>query len=152
MRVCFFFQAEDGIRDIGVTGVQTCALPISIRSSRPAASGRASASAWTSPAASSRGTGARSPSTSLKARRCCGYVSRPEVADWHHDAVLLAVVVAASTAVASTRSRTAKAGAIADLLRRADPDELEPVTGWLAGEARQGRLGVGWRTLSRMVG
>src|SRR3712207_7567982 len=27
----FFFQAEDGIRDIGVTGVQTCALPISER-------------------------------------------------------------------------------------------------------------------------
>src|SRR5215203_6948172 len=27
----FFFQAEDGIRDIGVTGVQTCALPISCR-------------------------------------------------------------------------------------------------------------------------
>src|SRR3712207_9206308 len=27
----FFFQAEDGIRDIGVTGVQTCALPISLR-------------------------------------------------------------------------------------------------------------------------
>src|SRR5438445_10111568 len=27
----FFFQAEDGIRDIGVTGVQTCALPISAR-------------------------------------------------------------------------------------------------------------------------
>src|SRR3712207_8845817 len=27
--VDFFFQAEDGIRDIGVTGVQTCALPIS---------------------------------------------------------------------------------------------------------------------------
>ena len=26
-RTCFF-QAEDGIRDIGVTGVQTCALPI----------------------------------------------------------------------------------------------------------------------------
>src|SRR3712207_6270094 len=28
----FFFQAEDGIRDIGVTGVQTCALPISLAS------------------------------------------------------------------------------------------------------------------------
>src|SRR3712207_9210254 len=28
--VFFFFQAEDGIRDIGVTGVQTCALPISV--------------------------------------------------------------------------------------------------------------------------
>src|SRR2546427_4518302 len=35
MRLCsvffFFFQAEDGIRDLTVTGVQTCALPISIR-------------------------------------------------------------------------------------------------------------------------
>src|SRR5256884_3073995 len=27
--VLFFFQAEDGIRDVAVTGVQTCALPIS---------------------------------------------------------------------------------------------------------------------------
>src|SRR5260370_15641443 len=36
-KVCirfFFFQAEDGIRDSSVTGVQTCALPIS--TSRPA--------------------------------------------------------------------------------------------------------------------
>src|SRR5437667_8986111 len=33
MRLCFFFfQAEDGIRDRDVTGVQTCALPISYRS------------------------------------------------------------------------------------------------------------------------
>src|SRR3712207_7938740 len=29
LRFFFFFQAEDGIRYIGVTGVQTCALPIS---------------------------------------------------------------------------------------------------------------------------
>src|SRR2546429_2023377 len=28
VRVFFFFQAEDGIRDVAVTGVQTCALPI----------------------------------------------------------------------------------------------------------------------------
>src|SRR2546429_5944480 len=28
LRVFFFFQAEDGIRDVAVTGVQTCALPI----------------------------------------------------------------------------------------------------------------------------
>src|SRR2546429_6847080 len=27
----FFFQAEDGIRDVAVTGVQTCALPIFIQ-------------------------------------------------------------------------------------------------------------------------
>src|SRR5256884_5946037 len=30
--VSFFFQAEDGIRDVAVTGVQTCALPISFPS------------------------------------------------------------------------------------------------------------------------
>src|SRR2546422_3431486 len=42
--VCyFFFQAEDGIRDVAVTGVQTCALPISqsrvaeVRRARPEA-------------------------------------------------------------------------------------------------------------------
>src|SRR5256886_15815673 len=28
LRFFFFFQAEDGIRDLTVTGVQTCALPI----------------------------------------------------------------------------------------------------------------------------
>src|SRR2546430_12846929 len=28
--IFFFFQAEDGIRDLTVTGVQTCALPISV--------------------------------------------------------------------------------------------------------------------------
>src|SRR5205085_6283647 len=34
----FFFQAEDGIRDLTVTGVQTCALPISCAACRrPAA-------------------------------------------------------------------------------------------------------------------
>src|SRR5436189_4041593 len=32
-RVFFFFQAEDGIRDTSVTGVQTCALPICFRQS-----------------------------------------------------------------------------------------------------------------------
>src|SRR3712207_7688817 len=37
----FFFQAEDGIRDIGVTGVQTCALPIYRRRRRRARPGLA---------------------------------------------------------------------------------------------------------------
>src|SRR3989449_1970778 len=31
----FFFQAEDGIRDVAVTGVQTCALPISLAEASP---------------------------------------------------------------------------------------------------------------------
>src|SRR3712207_8128891 len=39
-----FFQAEDGIRDIGVTGVQTCALPI-LANPRPSPTGRRSRAA-----------------------------------------------------------------------------------------------------------
>src|SRR5690625_8049654 len=35
----FFFQAEDGIRDGHVTGVQTCALPISENTGRKSAAG-----------------------------------------------------------------------------------------------------------------
>src|SRR5690606_41007047 len=35
LSVSFFFQAEDGIRDFHVTGVQTCALPISRSAAEP---------------------------------------------------------------------------------------------------------------------
>src|SRR5256712_4847466 len=42
--VVFFFQAEDGIRDLIVTGVQTCALPI-YRRGRPAVVGPAALAA-----------------------------------------------------------------------------------------------------------
>src|SRR2546430_7093804 len=35
--IFFFFQAEDGIRDLTVTGVQTCALPIWSDAHRPTA-------------------------------------------------------------------------------------------------------------------
>src|SRR5690606_40144471 len=35
LHVFFFFQAEDGIRDFHVTGVQTCALPISTAVANP---------------------------------------------------------------------------------------------------------------------
>src|SRR2546430_5467757 len=38
----FFFQAEDGIRDLTVTGVQTCALPISSRTFSPTGSMKSS--------------------------------------------------------------------------------------------------------------
>src|SRR5260370_28491865 len=42
VEICFFFfQAEDGIRDSSVTGVQTCALPISTGMGHPTAPGRA---------------------------------------------------------------------------------------------------------------
>src|SRR2546422_8267193 len=43
----FFFQAEDGIRDVAVTGVQTCALPISSWAPRGPTSGcSARARSW----------------------------------------------------------------------------------------------------------
>src|SRR5207245_4322020 len=54
----FFFQAEDGIRDATVTGVQTCALPISARARSRAPPPRAPARPpYTRP---SRGSRARS--------------------------------------------------------------------------------------------
>src|ERR1035437_9132833 len=65
----FFFQAEDGIRDIGVTGVQTCALPIWLQTSRgsPAAGKFASTGrthiALTTDAQSRTSQGARNESS-----------------------------------------------------------------------------------------
>src|SRR3712207_9468385 len=50
----FFFQAEDGIRDIGVTGVQTCALPIYPRSG---SSSRRASSTDSRPSTSVKTTG-----------------------------------------------------------------------------------------------
>src|SRR2546430_6309192 len=44
-RQFFFFQAEDGIRDLTVTGVQTCALPISAAGARAGVAGMCSANA-----------------------------------------------------------------------------------------------------------
>src|SRR3712207_204886 len=44
--LCVFFQAEDGIRDIGVTGVQTCALPIWSILRTPLTGGRLEWVAW----------------------------------------------------------------------------------------------------------
>src|SRR5437879_11587910 len=38
----FFFQAEDGIRDTSVTGVQTCALPIFVKAALASALGHES--------------------------------------------------------------------------------------------------------------
>ncbi len=61
--------------------------------------------------------------------------------------MLLAEVAATSAMVAATRSRSAKTAEVADLLRRLAPDEVLPTVGFLSGEARQGRIGVGWATL-----
>jgi DNA ligase-1 len=62
--------------------------------------------------------------------------------------MLLAEVVATSEAVASTRSRNAKIEALASLLARCSPQEIGTVVGFLVGEPRQGRVGIGWATLA----
>jgi DNA ligase 1 len=62
--------------------------------------------------------------------------------------VLLNTVVETSAAVGATRSRKAKSEALAAVLRACAAEEVAPVTAWLSGEPLQGRLGVGFRTLS----
>ncbi|HEX4903184.1 MAG TPA: ATP-dependent DNA ligase [Acidimicrobiales bacterium] len=64
-----------------------------------------------------------------------------------HPVTLLADVVGTAGAVAATTKRTAKRDALAALFRRLDADEVEPVVGFLLGEARQGRIGIGWATI-----
>lgn len=61
--------------------------------------------------------------------------------------MLLADVVATSAKVAATRSRSAKVAALADLFARLAPDEVEAAVAFVAGEPRQGKIGVGWATL-----
>ena len=62
--------------------------------------------------------------------------------------MLFADVVATSDLVSSTSARTAKRDAVAVLLGRLVPDEIEPVVDFLIGEPRQGRIGVGRRTIA----
>ncbi len=60
---------------------------------------------------------------------------------------LLAEVVATAEAVAATSKRNEKKVALAELFGELEPDEIEPVTGFLTGEVRQGRIGIGWATV-----
>jgi DNA ligase-1 len=62
--------------------------------------------------------------------------------------VLLRAVVETSEAVAATRSRKSKIEALAAVLRASTPDEIAIVVDFLIGEPRQGRIGIGWATLS----
>jgi DNA ligase-1 len=65
--------------------------------------------------------------------------------------VLLEELVTTTDAVTATRSRLAKVEALADLLTRLGPDEIEPAVGLLVGKPRQGRLGVGWRGMQAVL-
>ncbi len=64
----------------------------------------------------------------------------------------LAVVVDASDAVAATSKRGEKTSLLAAVLRAAAPDELPIVACWLAGRLPQGRIGVGYRAITKAAG
>jgi DNA ligase-1 len=64
--------------------------------------------------------------------------------------MLLAGVASTAREVGATSSRSAKVGLIAELLKRLEPAEIEPVVGFLVGWPRQGRIGVGWSALSSL--
>src|SRR2546430_5148443 len=78
--VFFFFQAEDGIRDLTVTGVQTCALPISSdrRQSRTRALRRAPANDYSRADPQRRATPARELFAHLFHRRRAQEPCSPE--------------------------------------------------------------------------
>ncbi|HEY3668740.1 MAG TPA: ATP-dependent DNA ligase [Polyangiaceae bacterium] len=59
----------------------------------------------------------------------------------------LADIVTASRDVATTRSRTKKIARFAELLSQASLSELPAAVGFLCGDLRQGRLGLGFRSL-----
>jgi DNA ligase-1 len=67
------------------------------------------------------------------------------------NSLLLNEVVEASRRVASSGGRLEKIDHLADLLRRAGVDEIRVVVAYLSGVARQGRIGIGWATLQRVV-
>ena len=64
--------------------------------------------------------------------------------------MLLAELVATSGVVAATRARSAKVAALGDLLARLDRREVVPAVAMLTGQPRQGRIGVGWRTVGAL--
>lgn len=64
--------------------------------------------------------------------------------------MLLSSVVEATESVAATSSRLAKIAALAALLRELDAEEVVPAIGFLVARPRQGRIGVGWRSLGSL--
>jgi ATP-dependent DNA ligase I len=79
-----------------------------------------------------------------------------EVFQWHsmetgRDAMIpemrFSELVTISRQVGETAGRLDKVQSLADLLRRLDPDEVPVAVGLLAGQPRQGRIGVGWAAL-----
>ncbi|MDO5737397.1 MAG: ATP-dependent DNA ligase [Propionibacteriaceae bacterium] len=64
--------------------------------------------------------------------------------------MLLKVLVDASTAMRSTRSRLAKKAALAAVLRSVPPEEAAIAASYLSGVLRQRRTGLGWKSMSTL--
>ena len=64
----------------------------------------------------------------------------------------LAAIVDISRRVAAAGGRLAKRDAIAACLREVAPDEIEIAVAFLSGETRQGRIGIGYATVSELRG
>ncbi|MET8945220.1 ATP-dependent DNA ligase [Streptomyces sp. NPDC004542] len=65
--------------------------------------------------------------------------------------MLLSRLAQVSREVAATSARSRKTALLAELFRQAEADEVPIVIPYLAGRLPQGRLGVGWKVLSRPV-
>ncbi|MER7937395.1 MULTISPECIES: ATP-dependent DNA ligase [unclassified Streptomyces] len=65
--------------------------------------------------------------------------------------MLLSRLAEVSREVAATAARSRKTALLADLFRETAPDDVPVVIPYLAGRLPQGRLGIGWKVLSRPV-
>ncbi len=61
--------------------------------------------------------------------------------------MLLIDLVEAASAAAATRSRLTKTRVLAGVLERLEPEDAVAAVGLILGRPRQGRLGIGWRTI-----
>ena len=66
------------------------------------------------------------------------------------DGVRFEHLVTTSESIAATPARSVKVAALAGLLGALAPPEVEPAVAMLAGAPRQGRVGVGWRTIAEI--
>ncbi|MEV0242616.1 ATP-dependent DNA ligase [Streptomyces sp. NPDC050674] len=66
--------------------------------------------------------------------------------------MLLHRLARVSQEVAATSARSRKTALLAELFRDAEPEDVPIVIPYLAGRLPQGRIGVGWKVLSRPVG
>jgi DNA ligase-1 len=62
--------------------------------------------------------------------------------------MLLAELVNAAERVAATASRNVKVATLAELIGLLSADEVAPAIGFLSGDVRQGKVGIGWARLS----